>query len=83
MFKKLTARIIVFALACLWVLGWLGFGALLMNPVWDFLSEDTSGGLFWFFFIWFNISLLLVGIAVVTKAFRFVGKWERKNGKDK
>lgn len=83
MFKVLASRIVVFALACLWVFGLIlvgiatypAFQATLVSvigPTWLITAS----------LVWYVATLVLVGVWVAVKGFRFVGKWEKENKSD-
>ena len=78
MFKVLASRIIIFAMAILWVVGWLFTGIVGLEL---FTFELTNSGLYsWvatFLQVWYIATIVLVGIWVAARGFKFVGKWEK------
>ena len=78
MFKLLAARLVVFAAAVLWVIGWLGMclvvGDLLMEELVDIQPGWASLALQ----VWFVGTTILVDAWAAMKGFRFVGKWTRE-----
>lgn len=78
MSKVLVARITVFFLACVWVLGLLVGGVTFFPTVmYQIQVHVASPGLIGFLVFWYVATIVLVGVWVTIKAFRFVGKWEK------
>ena len=77
MFKVLASRIVVFALACLWVLGWLATGLIWYDIILGVLTQYGTPWLVTPLLVWYVATLVLVGIWVTIKGFKFVGKWEK------
>ena len=77
--KELVAKLILFAVALVWVMGLLGVGMILFGPFNEAISNYgiPEGGLNTALNIWFWITLVLIGIVVTLGAFRFIGKWEK------
>lgn len=81
MFKVLVARITVFFLTCIWVLGLL-FGGVVFFPTvqYQIQTHVAVPALVWFLIFWYIATIVLVGVWIAIKGFRFVGKWERNEG---
>lgn len=79
MFNVLASRITVFALACIWVLGLLLTG-IVTFPTFLLVvgSHVAHPVLVSFIVFWYLATLVLVGLWVAVKGFKFVGKWERR-----
>ena len=79
--RVLAARLVVFAVAILWVFGWL-MAALALIPwlfpsIWEGkISQGHPMQIF--MFVWFIATFVVVGIWAARKGFRFVGRWEKE-----
>ena len=83
MFRLLVARITIFALACVWVFGWLLGGIALAPYVVSGLENSGLGAvLASFLAIWYLATLIVVGSWVGVKGFKFVGRWEKDSKVD-
>ena len=66
MFKVLTARLTVFFLACVWVLGLLAGGFTFFPAVVDLLHYHVViPGMVWFLAFWYVVTVVLVSVWVV------------------
>jgi len=80
MFKVLASRVVVFALACLWVFGLILVG-IALYPAFQSSMESIIGQT-WLItasLVWYVTTLVLIGILVAVRGFRFVGKWEKES----
>lgn len=79
--RVLAARLVIFAAATVWVVGWLMFGLGLIKtlfpPVWEG-NIASAHPMQAFVFFWFIITFVIVGVWAAVKAFRFVGRWEKQ-----
>lgn len=79
--RVVAARLVMFAVVVVWVLGWLlaGLGLIpeLFPSIW--LGEGfPTHPILAFLFIWYITTLIAVGIWVAVRGFKFVGRWERE-----
>ena len=78
--SKLVARLLLFTVSLVWILG-LYYISILLEP--RFLDAMTiygipEGVITSFLWAWYWITFILVGVALAYKSFSLVGKWERK-----
>lgn len=78
MFKVLASRVIIFAVAIMWVCGWLTVGLAGLGFLTSFLLVFQPDWLVLTLQIWYIGTVVVVGIWVAVKGFKFVGKWEIK-----
>ena len=78
MFKVLASRIIIFAVAVTWVSGWLAIGLAGLGPMTIILLTNQPTWLVTSLQIWYIATVVIVGVLVAVKGFRFVGRWETK-----
>jgi len=84
MFKVLTARVTVFFLTCVWILGLLLIGITFFPTAWSQIQVHVANqGLAWFLVFWYVATIILVGVWIAIKGFKFVGKWEKDEDKSK
>lgn len=78
MFKVLTARVTVFFLACIWVLGLL-FSGFIFFPTFLLQLElhMVNPALSGFLVFWYVATIVLIGVWIAIKGFKFIGKWEK------
>lgn len=82
--RVLAARLIVFAVACVWVLGLGAFSILYWDHArWLLLGAGYGTWLETVFNLWFSFTIICVGLYVAYRGFRYVGKWEREDTKSK
>ena len=81
----LAARILIFAVAVLWVVFFLLAGFAVYSGFMDFLEVEleASGGLQTALSAWYIITVIIIGVAVAYWGFRKVGKWEVKESNSK
>jgi len=78
MFKVLASRIVIFAVAIFWVVGWITMGIIGIETLTTILLSVTLPT--WiasFLQVWYVTTIILVGVWAAVKGFRFVGKWEK------
>ena len=78
MFKVLASRIIIFAVAIMWVCGWLTMGLAGLGFITTILLSYQPAWLILAMQIWYIGTVIVIGIWVAVKGFRFVGRWETK-----
>ena len=77
MLKVLAARVVVFSLACIWVMGWLANGLIWYNIFLEVLGHYGPSWVAAPLLIWYIATLILVGIWIAVKGFKFIGRWEK------
>jgi len=79
--KVVAARLVVFAVVAVWVLGWLAFGfsfiPVLYPTIWEG-NLTSAHPMEVCMFIWFIATFIVVGGWVAIKGFKFVGRWEKE-----
>lgn len=86
-FLFLAVKVLGWAFTLVWTLGFL-MGSIMMYPslekaVLDFgLNLAVSAATGTFMYLWYWISVVIVCVYSVYLGFNFIGKWERKGGKE-
>lgn len=82
MIRILAARIIIFALACVWIVGFLMAGLAIFEHYSVFVEEYFGTGFYYNFLSgWYIVSVVLIAVLTANRGFRFVGHWVRKDAK--
>ena len=81
---QLVAKLVGWAAVCLWVLGYLMVGILLVIQLPVLLAYmDIQPGITYFFLvIWLVVTMAITGSLVVLRGLRLVGKWENPSDED-
>ena len=80
----LVARIVLFTVVLIWVLGLLMIGLLFHEAFLDYMRsiEITQGITLAALVLWYWLTLVVAGVLVANWGFRRVGLWERKEAAD-
>ena len=78
--KVLAARVVVFGLSVVWVLGWL-LTCLVIFPFFGELLRAVLPypSLVGFAQFWFIFTAVVIGVWIAIKGFRFVGRWVKND----
>lgn len=77
--KVLAARVTIFALACIWVIGFLSVSLAVSDTFFSVVSAYMGTAVTWLLLAWYVATVILISVLVAVKGFRFVGHWVKND----
>lgn len=82
---KLIAKLLLFTVCLIWILGFV-FTGLVLEPVLHDAVVDfgiTEGVTNWFIWVWYWLTIIVMSIFASLRSFKLIGRWEKTSGSEK